>query len=261
MWLVALGVFVTCKFLSLGFAGAGIRTGALRVAGYLFAWPGLDARNFLAPSGHPFKPTADAWGRAIWNIVTGVLLLWGVCRLLPASRPLLIGWVGMSGLILLLHFGLFQLMALGWRNRGVDATPLMDRPMAATSLADFWGRRWNTAFSNFAHRLIFRPLAKRIDPRFALLVAFAFSGLIHDLVISVPARGGYGLPTAYFVLQGAGILLERSSIGRGLGLSQGIRGRLYVVIVAGAPAFWLFHPPFVTRVIVPFLQAIGAIGN
>jgi hypothetical protein len=51
-------------------------------------------------------------------------------------------------------------------------------------------------------------------------------------VITVPARGGYGLPTAYFLLQGAGLLLERSTWGRRLGLGTGIPGRAFTLIFA-----------------------------
>jgi hypothetical protein len=90
------------------------------------------------------------------------------------------------------------------------------------------------------------------------LLSFLASGVIHDVVISFPARGGYGLPTGYFMLQGLGVLIERSPLGKRLGLSSGIRGRLLAVIFAGAPAFILFHPPFVRGVILPFLSAIGA---
>ena len=261
MWVLALLVFATCKCLSLGIAAPDARTGSLRLIGYVVAWPGLDAGPFLSQRARVTRPAVNEWGQALRNVLAGALLLWVVCPMIARRRELLIGWIGMIGLILLLHFGLFQMVALCWRRSGVDARPLMNGPLNATSLAEFWGRRWNTAFSSFTHRLIFRPLARRVDARLAVLVAFAFSGLIHDLVISVPARGGFGLPTGYFALQGLGILLERSSIGRVLRLSQGLRGRIYVAIVAGAPAFWLFHPPFVTRVIVPLLKVLGAVGN
>jgi alginate O-acetyltransferase complex protein AlgI len=74
----------------------------------------------------------------------------------------------------------------------------------------------------------------------------------------VPAGGGYGLPTGYFVLQGLGIAGERSSLGRRLGLGGGVRGWLYTVLVAAGPVAMLFPPVFVQRIILPMLAAIGA---
>ena len=94
--------------------------------------------------------------------------------------------------------------------------------------------------------------------RRALLAVFAVSGLLHELVISLPARGGYGLPSIYFAAQGLGLLLERSRAGRRLGLGRGWRGRLFALVVVAGPAFWLFHPPFIHKVILPMLRAIGA---
>jgi len=88
---------------------------------------------------------------------------------------------------------------------------------------------------------------------------FVVSGFIHDLVISLPAHGGYGLPTGYFLLQGFGVSLERSGTGRRLGLQQGFLGWLCMFVFTVGPAFWLFHPAFVSRVIVPFMKAIGAL--
>jgi len=81
------------------------------------------------------------------------------------------------------------------------------------------------------------------------------------VVISFPARAGYGLPSAYFAVQAVGMLVERSAFGRRLGLGAGWRGWLFTFLCAAGPAFWLFHPPFVHRVILPFLQTIGAIGK
>ena len=92
-----------------------------------------------------------------------------------------------------------------------------------------------------------------------MFVAFLGSGLIHDLVISLPAQGGYGLPTAYFVLQALGLAVERSSFGQSLGLGKGFAGWSFTLLVAAGPAFWLFHPPFVTRIVVPFMAAMGAV--
>jgi hypothetical protein len=83
--------------------------------------------------------------------------------------------------------------------------------------------------------------------------------LVHELVISVPARAGYGLPTGYFLLQGIGVLLERSSVGRALRLRGGFSGWFSAAVITSCPAFWLFHPAFVTRVVLPFMEAIRAI--
>jgi alginate O-acetyltransferase complex protein AlgI len=78
-------------------------------------------------------------------------------------------------------------------------------------------------------------------------------------VITVPARGAYGLPTGYFVLQGLGVASERTRWGRRLGLGQGWRGWAFTVLVVAGPAFLLFPPPFVHRVILPMLGVIGAV--
>ena len=101
-------------------------------------------------------------------------------------------------------------------------------------------------------------VASRLNLPAACLAAFLVSGLIHDLVISVPAGGGYGLPTAYFMVQGFAVLFEHSRTGRRMGLRGGWRGWVCTVIVTAGPAFWLFHPPFVRNVILPMLTAIGA---
>jgi alginate O-acetyltransferase complex protein AlgI len=85
------------------------------------------------------------------------------------------------------------------------------------------------------------------------------SGIIHDLIISLPARAGFGLPTAYFLFQGLAVLAERSAIGRRNGLGKGFRGWLFTVSCAGGPAFWLFHPQFIHHVMLPMLRAIGAL--
>jgi hypothetical protein len=164
----------------------------------------------------------------------------------------------MLGVVLLLHFGLFHLLALGWQAAGVNAQPIMRAPLLATSLAQFWGRRWNMAFHALAHDLVFRPLVRRWGATCAGIGVFLISGLVHEAVISLPARGGYGLPTAYFGIQALGVLMERSTWGRRFGLGQGFRGWLFMLFCTAGPAFWLFHPIFIRNIILPMLRAIGA---
>jgi alginate O-acetyltransferase complex protein AlgI len=220
----------------------------------------MEATRFLASELAPRRPRSvalRAGALALFWIVLGLFLLFGLAR--HAASPLLAGWIGMVGMILFLHFGLFDLLSIGWRALRVDARPIMDAPLRATSVSEFWGRRWNAAFNDLALRLVFRPAVSRVGIAGATLLAFLVSGLIHELVISLPASGGYGLPAGYFLAQGLGVLMERSSMGKALGLRAGVPGWLFAMIVVAGPAFWLFHPPFVRQVIVPFMQAIGSL--
>ena len=259
MWILSFAIFISLKWLTWWRANEQGTHAGWRSAAYLFAWPGMDADEFLNPGAHAARPSATAWFWATLETALGATTLWVVARSFPASQPLLRGWAGMAGLILLLHFGTFQIVALMWQAAGVNAKPIMSAPLRATSLAEFWGKRWNLGFRQLGYELIFRPLHRSLGVELAGLLVFLVSGLIHDLVISVPARGGYGLPTGYFLLQGAGITMEHSRWGKRLGLAHGARGWLFMAVFVAAPVFWLFHPWFVMRVILPFMQAIRAL--
>lgn len=255
MWSLAAGIFAACKGLT--WVATPAAAPAWRHAAYLFAWPGLDAKGFLE-SGGP-RPRPREWIDAAARTLTGLGLLFIAVPAARAQDPYLVGWIGMIGLILVLHFGLFHLLSCAWRRAGVQARPLMNRPLVSTSLGEFWGRRWNTAFRDLTYRFLFRPLTSRFGTRWGLLAGFFFSGLVHDLVISVPARGGYGGPTLFFAVQAMAMLVERTGAGRRFGLGAGVRGWLFTMIVLVAPVTLLFHRPFVVDIIVPFLRAIGAL--
>jgi alginate O-acetyltransferase complex protein AlgI len=164
----------------------------------------------------------------------------------------------MVGLILIMHFGVFHILSLILRTAGISAQPIMQHPLRSHSLSEFWGKRWNLGFRQLSHDWIFKPLRKQNGVATATFIAFLASGVIHDLVISVPAHAGYGLPTSYFALQGCGVLMERSAFGIRLGLGRGVTGWLWMALLAAGPAYWLFHPLFALRVMLPFLRAIGA---
>jgi alginate O-acetyltransferase complex protein AlgI len=135
----------------------------------------------------------------------------------------------------------------------------MSAPIRSKSLSEFWGKRWNLGFRQLSYDLIFRPLHRSLGAGTAGFLVFVLSGVVHDLVISVPARAGYGLPTLYFLIQGAGVALERSHLGKHLGLGRGVRGWTFMAAFTAAPVFWLFHPPFVRNVVLPFMEAIHAL--
>lgn len=259
MWVLAIGLYWGLKWASWWRSPMRSRATIGRSIGYLFAWPGMDADSFLDSTQRVVPPGTRDWVWAFSKTALGAMLLWAVARRVPADQPLLRGWVGLVGMVLLAHFGTFHMVALTWRRFGVDAVPIMSAPLRSTSLSEFWGRRWNLGFRQLGHELIFRPLHDRLGAGGAGFLVFVASGLIHDLVISLPARGGYGLPTVYFLLQGAGVSFERSQTGKRLGVRRGIRGWLFTALFTAGPAFWLFHPPFLRNVVLPFMQVIGAL--
>ena len=188
MWAGAAALFFACKVLTL----RGVRAPWRRRVAYALAWPGLDARAFCtAPA--PSRPATGEWLFALAKTAFGVAIVFGVTPHLDPS--LLRGWVGMVGIIFVLHLGLFHVLSCASRRAGVVAKPLMHWPILATSLADFWARRWNTAFRDLTHRFLFCPLTPRLGAKAALGVGFVVSGLVHELVISLPANAGYGWPT------------------------------------------------------------------
>ena len=243
MWGLAGGIFAACKLLTLARA----RAGGERAFGYLLLWPGMDARAFMDARHRPPPPRTGEWLFAYSKLVLGVVLVWIVAPWL--SAPLLRGWLGMLGVIFILHFGFFHLASLAWRRAGVQAEPLMKAPILSKSLGDLWGKRWNLGFHDLAREYIFAPVSRRLGAGWGSFAVFLASGLVHDLVISVPAGGGYGLPTAYFLLQWAGVAAERK---------WKFESRIFTIVIALGPVYGLFHPPFVRNVFLPFMKGIGA---
>lgn len=259
MWVLSFAIFAALKWMTWWTARTQVMPSFGRSIAYLAAWPGMDAEAFLDSDHQATRPTASQWLWASAKTVLGVMLLWIVARRIPVEYSLLRGWIGLFGLIFLLHFGSFHLIALFWQANGIDAKPIMSNPAASTTLSEFWGKRWNLGFRQLAHEFIFRPLLRRTGATAAGFSVFFASGLIHDLVISLPARGGYGLPTTYFLIQGLGVIFERSAFAARIGLKRKLPARIFTLLVAAGPVFWLFHPPFVQRVILPFMHAIHAL--
>lgn len=256
MWMIALAIYAALKILT--WAGATTRSAVPRQLAYLLAWPGMDADAFLGKGvAISDRPRDSEWLFAVVKMCFGLFLLQMTIGQVAGRFATVWAWVGGVGIVFLLHFGLFHLLACLWSCVGWRAVPIMNWPIAAESLGEFWGRRWNLAFRDVTHKFLFRPLRRRIGGGAALFVGFLASGLIHDLVLSVPAGGGWGLPTIYFVIQGVGVFAERSVWGKRMGCGRGITGRLFCAGVLLVPLPLLLHPPFIERVLIPFFRTIG----
>jgi alginate O-acetyltransferase complex protein AlgI len=207
------------------------RLPAARLGGYLLLWPGMDPAPFAATKE---RSGSDLVAGGLLRALAGGLLLG-----MPTSTPWIDAPRRLLGAALLVHFGLCDVLAGAWRLRGVAVERLFDRPWASESLSEFWGRRWNRAFSVVTRDWIYRPTSRRWGRGAGLLASFLFSGLLHDLLLSVPARGGWGLPTLYFLLHGVLTALE----------GRRRPGRLWTAFWVLAPLPLLFHPWFLRAIV------------
>jgi hypothetical protein len=256
MWVLAFSIYAGLKWLSFAASVHPSESTVGQSLGYLLLWPGMDAKSFFATDQAVERPSLSEWLLVLAKVALGAVLIVAAASLV-GRYPMIAGWIGMAGCVFTLHFGLFHLLSVVWRRAGVDAPPIMDTPVLASSLSDFWGRRWNLAFRDLAHAYVFRPLVGRLGIARTTMAVFLVSGIVHDAVISIPARGGFGLPTLYFAIQGVGVLFERSRLGKRVGTRKGMTGRLFCATVTLGPVFLLFHQPFVERVIVPMFVAFG----
>jgi len=220
-----------------------------RWLGFTITWPGMNPSLFASEparlSGGPALVR-----RGLLELGAGALLI-GLARWLwlstgqkaLAAGPLLIG------LSLVGHFGLFGIAAGLWRNRGVPCVAPFQAPLAASSLSEFWARRWNRPFSELIQRTIYRPVANLAGKPAALGAGFLLSGVLHELAISLPARGGYGRPLAYFALQGGLVLIEKTLTSHGFSRQH----RLATVIALVLPLPLLLIPQFLSAAIWPII--------
>lgn len=260
MWTLSFTIYAGLKWLSFAAAMADCDATLSRSLSYLLLWPGMDAKSFLTSSRQIEHPGRSEWLQAVTKVMFGLGLIVSAVPLVD-QHAMIAGWIGMAGVVFALHFGLFHLLSMIWRLAGIDAPPIMDAPILSASLSEFWGKRWNLAFRDLAHTFIFRPFVGRLGIAGATLAVFFVSGVVHDAVISISSGGGYGLPTLYFVIQGIGVLFERSRLGKRLGTRHGLTGRFFCAAVTLAPVCLLFHQTFVEQVVNPMLTAFGSLGS
>lgn len=225
--------------------------------GFVVAWPGMQPKPFTTPGRAPLKGAGELVVLGLRRLFFGVALVLMARLLWVATGSRLAATIALlPGLSLILHFGIFNIVAGAWRYAGINVHPLFRAPLQSQSLTEFWGRRWNLAFSELTALAVYRPLAASVGTRPALIASFGFSGLLHELAISLPVRAGFGLPLLYFALHGGLMLIERELTRRGRP-PRGWAGRAWTLFWLATPLPILFHPPFLGSVVWPLI-GIGA---
>jgi alginate O-acetyltransferase complex protein AlgI len=225
-----------------------------------FIWIGAQPRPFLPSYVPPGSAPVPTWRGFLLNLLTGVVVLLGVPWLFPAGTPLLVrAWTGLVGLALVRLFAGFDLWALVFRLLGFPVEKAWDNPAAATSLRDFWGRRWNRIMSGMMRDLLFTPLARWIGATGAAFVVFLYSGVLHEF-LSLLAQGGYGGPSLYFVIQGVGFLCEGTRLGRRFLVGHPVVGWCWTALVVITPLGLIVPPAFMIDLVVPILRETGVPG-
>lgn len=144
---------------------------------------------------------------------------------------------------LILHFGVLSLGTFAFRLMGFADYAVFKQPFKSKSISEFWGKRWNLAFSEMTAIAIFKPLAKKVGVRQAGFLAFMVSGLLHEVAISLSVMQGFGLPMLYFVIHGILMSIEKRLFGKKK------PGTWWVVLCLVLPAPLLFHGAFLREVI------------
>jgi alginate O-acetyltransferase complex protein AlgI len=243
-------------------ADGGARLKVWQWFAFAAGWPGMRPGIFARAGGKSLPDGLRLIGFGLRRILAGAALTagawlaWhrGYAYLGPTVATVLATALLLPGLSLMLHFGVFNVLAGTWRLAGVDARPLFRAPLAARSLGEFWGRRWNLAFSEMTALAVYRPLAGTLGKGPATAAAFLGSGLLHELAISVPVLAGFGLPMAYFTLHGLLVLLERRLEKTRWAVSKwGAAAHAWVIGWLVVPLPILFHPPFLRGVVWPLI--------
>ncbi|XP_030552996.1 acyl-CoA--sterol O-acyltransferase 1-like [Rhodamnia argentea] len=138
---------------------------------------------------------------------------------------------------------------------GAAVEPQFDEPYLATSLQDFWGRRWNLMVTSILRPSVYDPVwsasghlvGRRWATLPAVLATFAVSALMHELIFYYIGRKEPAwVVTWFFLLHGVAVAAEvaakkalRSTRWR-LPAEASRPLTVGFVVVTG---FWLFLPP------------------
>jgi alginate O-acetyltransferase complex protein AlgI len=222
---------------------------------FSLGWAGMRPEVFLKRAAQEKSEAKNSIFYGIGNMIIGLLIVLMI-RIFQIHFHFAIPYYFYSVIALvafsqILHFGLLRISAGVWKILRFPTKPLFKSPYASASLEEFWGRRWNVAFSEMTSIAVFKPVAASTSKITGILAAFIFSGVLHELAISVPVNNGYGFPLLYFFIQGLAIIIENHIDKTGSFLKQPVIARIWTWSWIIVPLPFLFHPDFLEKIILP----------
>ncbi|KFK27125.1 hypothetical protein AALP_AA8G338100 [Arabis alpina] len=230
--------------------------------GPLFPLP-PNLTRFICFTCFPIKPRENPtsqneipkWAFAVKVVIFGILLhLYDYKQHLS---PIVLLIIYSLHIYLELEMILMLVKLLVYTTLGCDLEPQSNEPYLATSLQDFWGRRWNLMVPAILRPAVYFPvrqITKRIlNSDHALFLgvfaSFLVSGAVHELIFFYITRE---LPTGevtwFFVIHGvctaAEVAVKKRIIVRGWRMSPMV-SRLLTVGFVVATSGWLFFPPLI----------------
>ncbi|KAD4386088.1 hypothetical protein E3N88_26257 [Mikania micrantha] len=134
-----------------------------------------------------------------------------------------------------------------------EIEPQFNEPYLATSLQDFWGRRWNLTVTRILRPTVYDPVREILSPVIgnlwsrlpAIFATFVVSGLMHELIYYYFTRVSPTWEvTWFFVLHGVCTAVEvgiKKAVNGRFRLHRAVSGVVTVACVA-VTGVWLFLP-------------------
>jgi len=253
---------------------------------FFFVWPGMRTSSFtntekagVSPCGEaPSKfywsldaPVNDTWKKDLaWGVLFAIL---GALLCVPVKVLSVAGWSATAGLLALPalsmmgHVGALRMLRGAMRAVGYEVEQLFVDPLLATSLGDFWGKRWNIAFSDM-NRAVFVAAIKSALKEFTtagretaalagIFTSFVASALMHEIGITVPVLSGFGGPSLYFVMQGAFVVIEKQRPVAKWLEKHTMLARVWVMAALTIPISVCFVEKFRSEIALPLTLAVG----
>ncbi|KAL9691080.1 hypothetical protein QQ045_011497 [Rhodiola kirilowii] len=136
---------------------------------------------------------------------------------------------------------------------GLELDPQFNDPVCATSVQNFWGRRWNQAMGNILRAGVYDPVRAVLSPglgdkhaqRLAVLATFVTSAAMHELVFYYLSRKRPTWEMSwYFLLHGLTVVVEMD-VKRRIGQRWRLPTVVSIILTfsfMSLTSIWLFLP-------------------